>query len=79
MVISTDNEDRHGEIVDQNGWELENYMSNPVVLWGHNHFEIPVGVTDKLYIELSEDGMNRRLIAEGRFASRICANTTTSL
>lgn len=79
MVISTDHEDRHGEVIDQNGWELENYMSNPVVLWGHNHFEIPVGVTDKLYIELSEDGTHRRLIAEGRFASHEFAQTLRKL
>lgn len=79
MVISTDNEDRHGEVIDQNGWEFENYMRNPVVLWGHNHFEIPVGVTDKLYIELDETGVYRRTIAEGRFASHEFAQTLRKL
>ncbi len=79
MVISTDNEDRHGEVIDQNGWEFENYMRNPVVLWGHNHFEIPVGATDKLYIELDETGVYRRTIAEGRFASHEFAQTLRKL
>ncbi len=79
MVISTDHEDRHGEVIDQNGWEFANYMLNPVVLWGHNHFEIPVGVTDKLYIELDETGTHRRTIAEGRFASHEFAQVLRKL
>lgn len=79
MVISTDNEDRHGEVIEQNGWEFENYMRNPVVLWGHNHYEIPVGVTDRLYIELDETGVYRRTIAEGRFASHEFAQTLRKL
>lgn len=79
MVISTDHEDRHGEVIDQNGWEFFNYMLNPVVLWGHNHFEIPVGVTEKLYIELDETGTHRRTIAEGRFASHEFAQVLRKL
>lgn len=79
MIISTDNEDRHGEIIDQNGWEFENYMRNPVVLWGHNSYEIPVGITDKIYIELDETGVFRRTIAEGRFASHEFAQTLRKL
>ncbi len=42
-VFSTGGEDRHGEIVDQTGWKLEEYKSNPVVLFAHDHYQPAVG------------------------------------
>lgn len=42
-VFSTAAEDRHGEIVDQTGWKLEEYMKNPVVLFSHDHDEPAIG------------------------------------
>ena len=62
VVISTADQDRQGEIVDQKGWDLGHYKNNPVVLWGHNYTGLPIGVTDS--IELT-DG---KLVAKGRFA-----------
>lgn len=62
MVISTSSVDRHGESVDQKGWQLENYQVNPIVLWSHDSWAMPIGVTDKIYVE------GEKLIAEGRFA-----------
>jgi len=50
-VFSTEGEDRHGEIVVQDGWDLENYMKNAVILFGHNHWDLPVGKMVKLGIE----------------------------
>ena len=41
-IASTDAVDRYGDIVDQNGWMLEDYMKNPVMLWAHDSNEIPV-------------------------------------
>ena len=62
VVISTADMDRSGEIVDQSGWNLELYKMNPVVLWGHDYYSLPIGVCDS--IELIEG----KLIAKGRFA-----------
>ena len=62
VVISTNNVDRQGEAVDQNGWDLEHYNNNPVVLFGHDYYSLPVGVCDS--IEL----VDGKLIAKGRFA-----------
>lgn len=42
-IFSTSDEDRHGEIVDQSGWKLENFWKNPVVLWAHDHFTPAIG------------------------------------
>lgn len=35
-------EDRQGDKVIQNGWDLANYLLNPVVLWAHKHDEFPI-------------------------------------
>lgn len=43
FVLSTSEEDRAGDTVDQTGWKVENYMRNPVVLWCHDQSEPPVG------------------------------------
>lgn len=77
MVISTDHTDRHGEIVSQDGWQLENYFKNPVVLWGHESYQIPVGITDKLFIEVTDSV--KKLVAEGRFAGHEFAQTLRQL
>lgn len=62
IVISTPTPDRAGESIIQNGWETENYQKNPVVLWAHNYQNLPVAITDELYLK---DGKTH---ARGRFA-----------
>lgn len=62
VIISTADTDRQGEIVDQNGWDLTNYKVNPVVLFGHDYYSLPIGICD----EITLDG--GKLIAKGRFA-----------
>ena len=45
--ISDDSVDRDNEIVNQNGIKTENFQSNPLVLFNHDHDQIPIGtVTD---------------------------------
>ena len=62
MIISDDSMDRQGDMVDQMAFDTENYMKNPVVLWGHDYFSMPIGITDKIYRE------GNTTVAEGRFA-----------
>lgn len=62
VTISTADRDRQGEVVDQNGWDTTLYLKNPIVLWGHDYYSLPIGICDKLYLE----GGN--LVAEGSFA-----------
>lgn len=49
VIISTEDIDRSGEIVRQNGWELTNYKNNPIVLWGHDYYNLPIGVCLETY------------------------------
>lgn len=43
FVASTSSEDRSGDVINQQGWELDNYRRNPVFLWAHEYDELPVG------------------------------------
>ena len=38
-VFSTGTEDRQGDIVVQNGWILNEFLQNPVVLFAHDHWQ----------------------------------------
>lgn len=67
VVISTDDIDRQGEVVDQNGWDLAPYLTNPVVLWAHDYYSLPIGVCDKIGLD-DIGGGKKGLVAEGQFA-----------
>jgi len=62
VVISTADMDRQGESIDQAGCDNANYLKNPVVLWGHDYYSLPIGICETLTLD------GGRLIAKGRFA-----------
>jgi len=66
VIISTPATDRQGDSVDQNLWDLGNYLSNPVVLWGHDYFSLPIGIATS--IEKQMVAGQPVLVAEGKFA-----------
>jgi HK97 family phage prohead protease len=41
-VFSTGSPDRQGDIVVQNGWDVKEFLLNPVVLWAHDHWQFAV-------------------------------------
>jgi HK97 family phage prohead protease len=42
-IASTQSPDRDGEIIMQDGWDLSNFKSNPVILASHNYHDFPIG------------------------------------
>lgn len=50
-VASTNSVDRHGEVVDNNGWDLKAFKKSPVILWAHDHTEPAIGVSKKTWVE----------------------------
>lgn len=50
-VASTNAVDRHGEVVDNNGWDIKAFKKNPVILWAHDHNEPAIGVSKKTWVE----------------------------
>lgn len=43
FVASDETVDREGEVLSADGWQLDNFKRNPVMLWAHNPFEPPIG------------------------------------
>ena len=62
VIATSDDVDRDGEIIDVNGWDFTNYEKNPVVLWGHDFYSMPIGKVTKLTRE------GNKIVAEGIFA-----------
>lgn len=51
FVISDESVDRQGEIVKQDGWDFENFKQNPVILFGHDSYDLPIGKAVDIYTE----------------------------
>jgi hypothetical protein len=74
FILSTFTKDRHGTVLNQDGWDLDNYRKNPVVAYQHNlsgglcaepNPDFIIGKS----ISLSIDGMgrDRMLVADAQF------------
>lgn len=50
VVASTAAIDGYGEIVAQD-WDLTRYLANPVVLYGHNSWDLPIGHASNVRVE----------------------------
>lgn len=64
VVMSTNARDRSGEIVLQEGIDTRNYEKNPVVLFAHNYYDLPIGRVEEIIKE------SDKTIAKGVFVSK---------
>lgn len=71
FTISSAAVDRMGDTIKVEGWKLEAYRRNPVVLWGHDASDFPVARSPKIWIE------GDKLKAEADFVPK--ENTATGL
>ena len=51
FVISSGSIDRDLDTINQEGWELENYRKNPVMLWAHDYSMPPIAKSIKEWVE----------------------------
>lgn len=63
IIGSTGIIDRQGESVNPQGWQLDNYMKNPVVLYAHDYSSLPIGKAIKVEIK------NNQLVFDIQFAN----------
>jgi hypothetical protein len=61
FVASDESVDSYGDIVRANGWQLDRFRANPVLLFAHNNHEPPIGHVPHIGVEGTE------LIARVRF------------
>lgn len=74
FVLSTFSKDRHGTVLNQDNWKLDNYRKNPVVAYQHMLSgglctdPNPDNIIGKsLRIDLEGQGAERRLVADAQF------------
>jgi len=51
FIGSDESIDRDGDTIALDGWDIKNYMANPVALYGHNSLGFPVGKTQSITID----------------------------
>ena len=73
FVLSTDEVDRHGDVVCSDGWRLEAYRENPVLLWAHDYRHPAIGRAASVWAEA------HRLLAKIEFAPSAFAQEVASL
>ncbi len=73
FVLSTDEVDRHGDVVCSDGWRLEAYRENPVLLWAHDYRHPAIGRAASVWAE------PHRLLAKIEFAPSAFAQEVASL
>ena len=73
FVLSTDDVDRHGDVVSADGWRLEAYLRNPVLLWAHDYRHPAIGRAVNVWTE------PHRLLAKMEFAPGAFAQEVAAL
>ena len=73
FVLSTDEVDRHGDVVSTDGWHLEAYRQNPVLLWAHDYRRPAIGRAVAVWTE------PHRLLAKMEFAPGAFAQEVAAL
>lgn len=64
-IASSSVQDRQGEVVDVEGWDLKNFKRAPRLLWAHDHNEPAIGKVTRTYYE--GEGKKKRLMFEAVF------------
>lgn len=65
VIATVEVVDRDGEIVRVAGMDATNFMKNPVILWGHNYWDINAMIGKATEVIVQDD----RVIVRGIFAS----------
>lgn len=50
FILSDATQDRYGDIIEAEGWVLDNFQKNPIALFNHRS-DFPIGVWDNLRVE----------------------------
>lgn len=63
FIGSTETPDRDGDVISADGWELNNYLANPVFLWAHDYNVPPIGKAVRVWVQ------NKQLMFDIKFPS----------
>lgn len=71
FVVSTNALDSHGERIDVNGIDIKDYKKNPVVLWGHDGFNLPIAKATKIWKDGGKLMARAKFYLKDPFASKV--------
>jgi HK97 family phage prohead protease len=76
FTISTATVDRQSDTVSLDGWDFENYLKNPVMLWAHDYSHLPIAAASKVWkygtkIKASVDFVPADMPVIGPFAEAV--------
>jgi len=63
FIGSDESLDRDGDTVSIDGWDVKDYMKNPIVLYGHDYYALPIAKT----VSVTVDKRARQLLFDVEF------------
>lgn len=70
-VASTEAEDRDGDVILNEAWDLKNYKKNPLLLWSHDIHSLPIGKVNRITNKNGKLEFSAIFAEEDPFANRI--------
>lgn len=71
FIVSTNAWDSHGERIDVEGISLSDFKKNPVVLWGHDGFNLPIAKATKIWKESGKLMARAKFYLKDDFARKV--------
>ena len=71
FVVSTGAMDSHGERINVDGIDLRQFKQNPVVLWGHDGFNLPIAKATKVWKEAGKLMARAKFYLKDEFARKV--------
>jgi HK97 family phage prohead protease len=71
FVVSTNAWDSHGERISVDGISLKDFKKNPVVLWGHDGFNLPIAKATKVWKEAGKLMARAKFYLKDDFARKV--------
>lgn len=62
FVMSTENVDRHGDIIDQESWILDYFNISPMFFLQHDSDEFPIGKWIEVHFENDPDNVGKKML-----------------
>lgn len=71
FVVSTNAWDAHGERINVEGIDIADFKKNPVVLWGHDGFNLPIAKATKVWKEGGKLMARAQFYMKDEFAAKV--------
>lgn len=71
FVVSTGAIDDHGQKINVDGIDLKDFKKNPVVLWGHNGFDLPIATAKKIWKEGNKLMAKAEFFLDDEFSAKV--------